>query len=50
MGAREKKLEEDKKFIEKQNDAAFKKIKNEKLAEKAAKEQEMTVKHNLGKR
>lgn len=49
LTTREKKLEVDKNYIEKLNDAAFKKMKNEKLAEKFAKDQHMEKLHNIGK-
>jgi ribosomal protein L9 len=49
LGAREKRVEIDKEHIDKLNDKAFKKIKNEKLAEKGAKDRKMEMMHKQGK-
>lgn len=45
LSTREKKLEQDKVHIEKQNEKAFKRIKYEKLAEKQAKAEQAMVTH-----
>jgi uncharacterized protein YnzC (UPF0291/DUF896 family) len=49
LTARERAVEIAKKRIEKYNDYAMKKIKNEKLAEQEAKNREITKEHKLGK-
>lgn len=49
LSTREKKLETDKNYIEKLNEQAYKRIKNEKKAEKAAKEVKATIDHKLNK-
>lgn len=49
LSTRDRKLEVDKQKIEKLNEAAFKRVKNEKLAEKEAKNKKMEVEHKLGK-
>jgi len=47
LSTREKKLEVDKNHIEKLNEAAFKKMKNEKLAEKANKDVKLQKAHHF---
>lgn len=49
LGAREKKVEQDKMHIEKLNEKAYKKMKNEKLAEKVARDHRITENHKQGK-
>jgi hypothetical protein len=49
LSTRDRKLEHDRQKIEKLNEAAFKRVKNEKLAEKEAKNKKMEVEHKLGK-
>lgn len=49
LSTRDRKLEHDKQKIEKLNEAAFKRVKNEKLAEKEEKNRKIVTEHKIGK-
>jgi len=49
LSTRDRKLEHDKVKIEKLNDAAFKRVKNEHLADKEDKNRKIVVEHKIGK-